>query len=78
MYGLGFKDAGEDYGMQLNYQTDTLYVGDLNEFNVYKHESGAIFVFDADCRLNVPSLGCGGSWQILEPLIDFSKPSLFQ
>lgn len=73
MYCLGFKDAGEDYGMHLNYKTDTLYVGDLNEFNVYKHESGAIFVFDADCRLNTPTLGCGGKWQIPEPNIIFNN-----
>ncbi len=36
MHGLGFKDAGVDYGMHLNYMTDHLYVGDLNEFNVIK------------------------------------------
>ena len=72
MYGLGFEDAGEDYGMHLNYKTDTLYVGDLNEYNVYRHESGAIFVFDADCRLNVPTLGCGGTWQMPVPNIDFN------
>ena len=76
MYGLGFKDAGEDYGMHLNYKTDTLYVGDLNEFNVYKHECGAIFVFDADCRLNTPTLGCGGKWHIPEPNINFHNSDI--
>ena len=64
MYKMGFEDAGEDYGMHLNYKTDTLYVGDLNDYNLLKHENGSIFVFDCDCRLNVPSLGCGGKWII--------------
>lgn len=27
MYALGFEDAGSDYGMHLNYRTDSLYVG---------------------------------------------------
>ena len=40
MHGLDFDDAGMDYGMHLNYKTDTLYVGDLNEFNVIKGETG--------------------------------------
>lgn len=71
MHGIGFEDAGEDYGMKLNYKTDNLYIGDINEFNLLKHENGAIFVFDCDCRLNVPSLGCGGKWIIQAPEISF-------
>ena len=76
MHKLGFEDAGEDFGMHLNYRTDNLYIGDLNEYNLLKGESG-IHVFDCDCRLNVPTLGCNGSWQIPVPLIDFSKPCYF-
>lgn len=38
MTSMGFEDAGMDYGMHLNYKTDTLYIGDLNEFNVLKGE----------------------------------------
>ena len=68
---MGFSDAGEDYGMHLNYKTDSLYIGDLNEYNLLKHANGGIFVFDCDCRLNVPSLGCGGEWTIPSPLIRF-------
>ena len=64
MHKLGFEDAGEDFGMYLNYKTPDLYIGDLNEYNVLKHDNGAIFVFDCDCRLNVPTLGCGGTWRI--------------
>jgi len=30
-----------------------------------------IHVFDCDCRLNVPSLGCGGKWIIPNPKILF-------
>ena len=71
MYKMGFSDAGEDYGMHLNYKTDSLYIGDLNEYNLLKHANGGIFVFDCDCRLNVPSLGCGGEWTIPSPLIRF-------
>ena len=73
MHDLGFDDAGMDYGMHLNYMTESLYVGDLNEFNVIKGESG-LNVIDADCRLNVPSLECGGSYRIPYPEIDFSQP----
>lgn len=70
MHNLGFVDAGEDYGMHLNFKTDSLYVGDLNDYNLVKGISG-IHVFDCDCRLNVPSLGCGGTWIIPAPSIDF-------
>ena len=35
--------------MHLNYMTDFLYIGDVNEYNVLKHANGAIFVFDCDC-----------------------------
>lgn len=73
MYGLGFSDAGEDYGMHLNYRTETLYIGDLNEFNIIKGEAG-IHVIDADCRLNTPSLGCGGSYLVPKPNIVFDCP----
>lgn len=77
MYRLGFSDAGEDFGMHLNYKTDNLYIGDVNEYNVFKHTNGAIFVFDCDCRLNVPTLGCGGSWGIPSVAVDFSRPCAF-
>lgn len=74
MMKLGFKEAGEDfYGMHLNYMTDELYIGDLNEFNVIKGETG-IAVIDADCRLNVRTLGCGGSYIIPATNIDFTTP----
>lgn len=73
MYKMGFEDAGMDYGMHLNFKTDYLYVGDLNEFNVIKGESG-LNVIDADCRLNVPSLECGGNYQFPQPEINFSDP----
>ena len=63
MHKMGFADAGEDYGMRLNYMTDNLYIGDLNQYNILKGATG-IHVFDCDCRLNVPSLGCGGKWII--------------
>ena len=76
MHKLGFEDAGEDFGMHLNYRTDNLYIGDLNEYNLLKGESG-IHVFDCDCRLNVPTLGCKGKWQIPTPKIDFSNPCFF-
>ena len=66
MTGLGFEEAGEDYGMHLNYKTANIYIGDLNEFNVLKGESG-VQVIDADCRLNVRTLGCGGSYTIPQP-----------
>ena len=66
MTKLGFEEAGEDYGMHLNYKTSTIYIGDLNEFNVLKGESG-IQVIDADCRLNVRTLGCGGSYVVPQP-----------
>jgi len=66
MTNLGFEEAGNDYGMHLNYKTSTLYIGDLNEFNVIKGNTG-IQVIDADCRLNVPTLGCDGSYIIPQP-----------
>ena len=76
MHKLGFTEAGEDYGMHLNYKTDFLYIGDINEFNILKGENG-VHVFDCDCRLNVPSLGCGGTWQIRQPAVDFThSPNL--
>ena len=73
MYALGFEDAGSDYGMHLNFRTSSLYIGDLNDYNVIKGESG-IHVIDADCRLNTPTLGCGGSYIIPHPHLDFSHP----
>ena len=73
MYDMGFQDAGMDYGLHLNYKTDNLYVGDLNEFNVLKGESG-YHVIDADCRLNVATLECGGKYIIPQIHIDFSAP----
>lgn len=77
MHQLGFTDAGMDYGMHLNYRTDALYIGDLNDYNVIKGQSG-IQVIDADCRLNIPTLGCDGSYVIPEPNIDFSRPCFLQ
>lgn len=77
MHRLGFKDAGMDYGMHLNYCTEFLYVGDLNEYNLIKGEN-CIHVIDADCRLNTKTLGCGGSYVIPEPNIDFSKDCFLQ
>ncbi len=74
MYKMGFEDAGEDYGMKLNYKTDDLYIGDLNEYNLLKHPNGSIHVLDADCRLNVPTLGCGGKWIIPETGVIYSVP----
>lgn len=76
MTALGFEEAGEDYGMHLNYKTPTIYIGDLNEFNVLKGESG-IQVIDADCRLNVKSLGCGGSYVIPQPGFNRSAFEIF-
>ena len=73
MYAMGFEDAGSDYGMHLNYRTSSLYIGDLNDYNVIKGESG-IHVIDADCRLNTPTLGCGGSYIIPQTHLDFSHP----
>ena len=73
MHSLGFEDAGMDYGMHLNYKTDTLYVGDLNEYNVLKGENG-YHVIDADCRLNIPQIDCGGNYSIPEPRLNFSRP----
>lgn len=73
MYRLGFEDAGVDFGMYLNYRTESLYIGDLNEYNVIKGATG-IHVIDADCRLNVPSLGCGGNLFVPQPELDFSRP----
>ena len=73
MYGLGFADAGLDCGMFLNYRTDTIYIGDLNEYNVIKGEAG-IHVIDADCRLNTPTLGCDGRYLVPQPDIVFDRP----
>ena len=73
MYEMGFQDAGMDYGMHLNYKTANLYVGDLNESNVLKGETG-YHVIDADCRLNVSALECGGTYLVTQPQVDFSKP----
>lgn len=70
MYKMGFADAGEDFGMHLNYKTDHLYIGDLNEYNVLKGKTG-IHVFDCDCRLNIPTLGCNGTWVIPIPNVEF-------
>lgn len=61
MTSLGFEEAGEDYGMHLNYRTDELYIGDVNEYNVIK-SGNLLHVIDADCRINYPSLGCGGKF----------------
>ena len=36
----------------------------------------AIAVIDADCRLNVSTLDCGGRYIIPQPLIDFSEPNV--
>ena len=55
MLALGFRDAGMDYGMQLNYISDELYVGDVNEFNAILTEGG-VSVIDADCRIVRPGL----------------------
>ena len=73
MHDLGFEDAGMDYGMHLNYKTSDLYVGDLNEFNSIKGEHG-LHVIDADCRLNVPEIDCGGTYAIRQPKLDFLRP----
>ena len=70
MHSMGFDDADADFGMHLNYKTENLYIGDLNEFNVLKGENG-IHVFDCDCRLNVPTLGFGGKWSIPAPALIF-------
>ena len=73
MYRLGFADAGLDCGMFLNYRTDTIYIGDLNEYNVIKGDAG-IHVIDADCRLNTPALGCEGHYLVPQPDIVFDHP----
>ncbi len=73
MLNMGFDSAGHDYGMNLNYKTDNLYVGDLNEFNVIKGERG-IHVIDAVCLLNVSTLNCGGSYLIPKVNVDFTLP----
>lgn len=73
MSAMGFKSAGMDYGMHLNYYTPELYVGDLNEYNVIKGSDG-LHVIDADCRVNVLTLGCGGNFVIPAPILDFSNP----
>ncbi len=77
MTGLGFTYAGEDYGMYLNYKTNQLYIGDLNQYNVLKGNNGGIHVIDADCRLNVATLGCGGNYIIPKVNIDFSVPFFY-
>ena len=59
--------------MHLNYKTEALYIGDLNDYNVIRGENG-IHVIDADCRLNTTTLGCGGNFSIPQPKIDFSSP----
>jgi len=74
MHRLGFADAGMDFDMHLNYKTDELYIGDLNEYNLLKHKNGSIHIFDADCRLNTPTLGFEGKWEIPTPRIDFTRP----
>jgi len=63
MTSMGFVETGFDYGMGLNYNNDEIYIGDLNPLNVIKGENG-IHVIDADCRLNVPTLGCNGKYII--------------
>ena len=73
MHDLGFEDAGMDYGMHLNYMTKDLYIGDINEFNALRGEYG-LHVIDADCRLNIPAIGCDGTYEFPEPLLDFTKP----
>ena len=73
MHEMGFEDAGMDYGMCLNYKTSDLYIGDLNEFNALRGENG-LHVIDADCRLNIPEIECGGSYHFQQPRLDFSKP----
>lgn len=73
MTNMGFSEAGEDYGMHLNYKTDSLYIGDLNDYNVIKGADG-IHVIDCDCRLNVPTLGCGGNYSFEQPQVDWSVP----
>ena len=55
MHSLGFKDAGMDYGMHLNYVCDDLYVGDVNEYNAILTPEG-VSVIDADCRILRPGL----------------------
>ena len=72
MMSMGFTGAGMDYGMHLNYRTNELYVGDLNEYNVIKGAHG-VNVIDADCRLNVPTLSCGGMYSYIQPDVDFSQ-----
>jgi len=78
MTGMGFVETGFDYGMGFNYNNDEIYIGDLSPLNVIKGETG-IHVIDADCRLNVPSLGCGGKYkipqypnEILSPFFDLN------
>lgn len=73
MSAMGFKSVGMDYGMHLNYYISELYVGDLNEYNVIKGSDG-LHVIDADCRVNVQTLGCGGNFVIPAPILDFSNP----
>lgn len=60
MLSIGFHEAGMDCGMHLNYADSELYVGDVNEYNAIWTPNG-LSVIDADCRLNYPTLGCGGA-----------------
>ena len=55
MHSLGFKDAGMDCGMHLNYLSDELYIGDVNEYNAIL-TPGGVSVIDADCRILYPGL----------------------
>lgn len=73
MKSMGFHEAGMDYGMHLNFCTDDLYIGDLNDYNVIKGRNG-IHVIDADCRINTKYIGCGGSFEIPTPDLDFTVP----
>ena len=56
------------------------YVPITSFFNVttleylLKHKNGSIHIFDADCRLNTPTLGFEGKWEIPTPCIDFTRP----
>jgi len=50
-----------------------LYLSSLSDYNVIKGETG-IHIIDADCRLNTPTLGCGGLYVIPEIHVDFSRP----
>ena len=43
------------------------------DYNVIKGADG-IHVIDCDCRLNVPTLGCGGNYVFERPHVDWSVP----